>query len=155
MQSWQQKAAELWPECQAEIEEAEQFGLHDLWLILWPRFLAATYGTHEDAALQRFYDFAWWSLGDTQEALDATILGFYEKLPEEERVRAEMHYYLTPEQLESVQECWQYGRTEEAYTALLQELQAYREGPDMRVKVLPKHAFVGISSRGKRKHPTA
>jgi hypothetical protein len=142
MTIWQQSALEMWPEYERAIEEAEDPS--DLWFPLWDEFLAVTYGTRDETVLRRIYAYAWWSLDHPEEFIEPAVVWFYERLPNITRAREEMHHYLSVEQFNHLKDIWRYGRTEEEYAALLDELQSYRTGKH---NVLPMSAFEGISSR--------
>ncbi|HLL80515.1 MAG TPA: hypothetical protein VKT25_13500 [Ktedonobacteraceae bacterium] len=147
MQTWQQQALAAWPEYHQDIHEA--YSPSELWLTLWDTFVAVSYGLRDEAALRCFYAYAWWSLDHSESTASAAVLHFYERLPDYARIREEMHHYLSIEQFDRIKESWRYGRSNEEYTALLRDLQNFREGKPLVNRVLPKHAFKGISARNK------
>ena len=140
MSPWQQHALEMWPEYAQDIQEMEE--PHELWYTLWPKFLEVTNGTRDETLLRRIYAYAWWSLDQSQDVLNAAVLDFYENLPNHPRVRAEMHRYLTIDQFDSIKEVWRYGRSDAEYAALIDDLRNIRRG-----KAPPKFASKEIRKR--------
>lgn len=151
MQAWKQKVLEAWPEFHEALQEAED--RLEFWIMLRTEFIEITYGTRDEDALRRYYACAWWAVdgSEDEETGCAAVLNFYEDLLDTERVRQEMHHYVTAEQFDRLKEIWRYGRSEEEYATLLIDLQRFREGRHLVDKVLPRHAFKGISSRSKPK----
>lgn len=133
MSSWQQDALEMWPEYAEDIQEMEE--PHQLWFTLWSEFITVTHETHDETFLRRVYAYALWSLDQSQDVFEAAILYFYEDLPNDARVKAEMHRYLSIDHFDSIVEIWRYGRSEAEYTALIDELRNIRRG-----KAPPKFA---------------
>lgn len=128
MTTWQQKALELFPDLQSDIEEPDA-NIYTLFFELLPRCETA-HVAGDTLELQKIYGYAeWCSFQQEKDLWNAAGVAFYEHLVDEPLMKEQIPLWLSPEIFEQV-------------SGLLE----WRMGPA---------AFALLKSRYMKHHPTS
>ena len=101
MTTWQQKALELFPDLQSDIEEPDA-NIYTLFFELLPRCEAA-HVAGDTSELQKIYGYAeWCSLQQEKDLWNAAGVAFYEHLVDEPLMKGQIPLWLSPEIFEQV-----------------------------------------------------
>src|SRR5438270_8651717 len=95
MSAWRRIAIEKLPRLKQTIERSESIGM--LWIDLFDAFRRAHEDPPDEATITQIYDFAWWAAAN-DDLGSPTVVGFFEDLPTDSRVRHLMPRYVTREQ---------------------------------------------------------
>jgi len=123
MAPWQQKALELFPDLQPDIEDVDA-NIYTLFFELLPRCLEA----HEQGdtdELKKIYGYAEWCSHQKEKDLwNAAGVAFYEHLVDEPQTRDQVARWLSPEIFEQVSSLFEWRMGSEAFALLKAQ---YRE----------------------------
>ena len=123
MELWREKAAELFPELEKEVGEAENPYL--LWFELRAIFEYAYGPPWNESLIKRVYEYAYWCesqpRGQTAEddLLTVVAVCFYEHLPEHPAARADMPRWFTRDEIMAMKSLFCYRISESDFAELL------------------------------------
>lgn len=136
METWLDKALELFPEFEAEIDQNLSYSLGPtgLWNDLYMKLEDAyqEQPINEDL-IGRIYDYAAWCLqqpqtGDVETDLSSAVaVGLIEDLPRDERVAGDLYRWVSVETFEGCKELFRYHLSEEEYEKLHREFMSKKK----------------------------
>ena len=94
-----------------------------LWVELWFRFVDAHQEPVDEETIRGVYEFAAWTCADSQsdEMATSTCCHFYEELPTEPLVRAQMRRFMTREDILGLSEIFKYHMTPDEHREFMRE----------------------------------
>jgi hypothetical protein len=121
MSVWRRIAAEKIPKQRELIQRSESVGM--LWVDLWFRFVDAHREPVDEETIRGVYEFAKWTCKDSRsdEIATSTCCHFYESLPTEPLVRAQLRRFMTPEEILGFSEIFKYHLSEGEHREFMQE----------------------------------
>jgi hypothetical protein len=121
MSAWKRIAIEKIPKQRELIERSESVGM--LWVDLWLRFIDAHHEPVDEATIRGVYEFAKWTCKDSRsdEMATSTCCHFYEHLPTEPLVRAQLRRFMTREDISGLAEIFKYHLTPDEHREFMRE----------------------------------
>ncbi|MEK6284015.1 MAG: hypothetical protein AABN95_27015 [Acidobacteriota bacterium] len=119
-EKWRQAAHEFLPMFRDNVVAAESVSM--LWVDLWSE--VEGFGDEplsEDAISSLFRYASWCLLSDDEECQNAAIVGFYEMLPTNARIRNNLHNYLSVEDFLGLKEIFDYHLSKEEHLRFIEE----------------------------------
>jgi hypothetical protein len=121
MSTWRRIATEKLPQHRDLIARSESVGM--LWVDLWLIFVGAHRPPINQAEIKAVYEFATWCLtgSGNEDIASSTICHFYEHLPTEPCVRAELPKHMTKQDFLGMSEVFRYHLSASEHASLVQE----------------------------------
>jgi hypothetical protein len=121
MSAWRRIAIEKLPKQRDLIAKSESVGM--LWVDLWCVFLNAHQEPVDEATIRGVYEFAKWTIAESRDAemATSTCCHFYEHLPREPKVRAQLSRYMSRQDISSLTEIFKYHLTPKEHREFMQE----------------------------------
>ncbi len=122
MSAWRRIATEKIPKQRELIERSASVGM--LWVDLWFRFVEAHHEPLDEETIRGEYEFARWTCKDSQSAemATSTYCHFYEHLPTEPLVRAQLRRFMTREDILQLAEVFKYHLSPDEHRAFMSEV---------------------------------
>ena len=121
MSAWRRIATEKIPKQRELIQHSENVGM--LWVDLWFRFVDAHREPVDEETIRGVYEFAKWTCKDSRsdDMATSTCCHFYESLPTEPLVRAQLRRFMTREEILGLAEIFKYHLTPEEHQEFMRE----------------------------------
>lgn len=137
MDQWRQAALDRLPTLEDLINQSDD--PTDFWIQLWIEFKAAYYRDPiDEGVIQGAYAWATWCLvsSKSQRVQDSTIISFFEELPSDSRVKADIPNRMTKEDFMGMKDVFRCSlRSEAEYRAFMDEMmnRTFKEKPNQAV----------------------
>ena len=124
MSAWRRAAIKRIPTQRALVERSESVGM--LWVDLWLCFVDAHREPVDEKTIRGVYDFAKWTCEEARndEMATSTCCHFYEHLPTEPLVRAQLRKFMTRGEVSELSAIFKYHLSEEEYLRFMGEVGA-------------------------------
>jgi hypothetical protein len=121
MSAWRRIAIEKIPKLRELIERCESVGM--LWVDLWLRFVDAHREPVDEVTIRGVYEFTKWTCQDSRsdEIATSTCCHFYESLPTEPLVRAQLRRFMTREEILGCSEIFKYHLSQDEHREFMKE----------------------------------
>ena len=121
MSAWRRVATEKLPKQRELIARSESVGM--LWVDLWVIFVLAHREPADEETIRGVYEFAKWTCEESgdDEMATSTCCHFYEHLPTEPLVRAQLRRFMTREDILQLADIFKYHLPPDEYREFMRE----------------------------------
>jgi hypothetical protein len=121
MSAWRRIAIDKIPKQRDLIERSESVGM--LWVDLWFRFIDVHREPIDEETIRGIYEFAKWTCKDSRsdDMATSTCCHFYEGLPTNPLVRAQLRRFMTREEIIGFSDIFKYHLSDDEHREFMRE----------------------------------